>query len=314
MRLRLYRGKWAVVWRDGGTTRRRSLHTADRELAERRFRDVKIERPGETVADSMAVYLAEKRLTARSFHSMETAWRALASTFGHLRPDQVTRDLCRSYASKRKRGGVSDGTIIKDLGVLKSALRWAKPNSGATFAMPAAPPPRERHLTREEFDRLLSGAALPHVRLFLLLALSTAGRASAVLDLTWDRVDFQRGAVRLSKGEKGRKGRATVPMTERLRKALLEAYAARESDFVVEWGGRQVKSVKRAFASAAKMAGVSDISPHVLRHSAAVWMAEAGRPMEEIAQFLGHTDPRVTFRVYARFSPDHLRKAAAALE
>jgi integrase len=51
----------------------------------------------------------------------------------------------------------------------------------------------------------------------------------------------------------------------------------------------------------------------VLRHTAAVWMAEAGIPMAEIAQYLGHSDDRITSRVYARYGPDHLRKAAAAI-
>jgi hypothetical protein len=37
-------------------------------------------------------------------------------------------------------------------------------------------------------------------------------------------------------------------------------------------------------------------------------------PMEESAQFLGHSDVNVTCKVYARFSPDYLRKAAASLE
>jgi hypothetical protein len=43
-------------------------------------------------------------------------------------------------------------------------------------------------------------------------------------------------------------------------------------------------------------------------------MAEAGIPMEEIAQYLGHGDVEVTRRVYARFSLDYLRGAATALE
>jgi integrase len=50
-----------------------------------------------------------------------------------------------------------------------------------------------------------------------------------------------------------------------------------------------------------------------MRHTAAVWMAEAGVPMPVIAQYLGHTDSRITERVYARFSPDYLRGAADAL-
>jgi hypothetical protein len=43
-------------------------------------------------------------------------------------------------------------------------------------------------------------------------------------------------------------------------------------------------------------------------------MAEAGTPMAEIAQFLGHSSEAVTFSVYARFSPTYLKRAAAVLE
>lgn len=55
-------------------------------------------------------------------------------------------------------------------------------------------------------------------------------------------------------------------------------------------------------------------TPHMFRHSAAVWMAEDRTPMEEIAAYLGHSDTRITSRVYARFSPDYLRRAAKALD
>jgi integrase len=43
-------------------------------------------------------------------------------------------------------------------------------------------------------------------------------------------------------------------------------------------------------------------------------MAEDGRSMEEIQQFLGHSDINVTRKIYARFSPSYLKDAAAALE
>jgi integrase len=61
-------------------------------------------------------------------------------------------------------------------------------------------------------------------------------------------------------------------------------------------------------------AGLQEVPPHVLRHTAAVWMAEAGSSMVEIAQYLGHSDSRITQKVYARFSPTFLRRSSAALE
>jgi integrase len=314
MRLKLYRGKWAAIWSEGGKTKRVSLRTSDRGTAERRLRD-QLKRPvGDTVGEIVASYLEEKKGQARSHDAMRFSWQAAKPMFGHLRPDQITRKLCRDYATQRRKRGISNGTIIRDLGMVRAALNWAKKGGSADFELPHAPPPRERYLSREEYDRLLGACKMAHIELFVILALATAGRASAVLELTWDRIDFDRGQIRLAKGEGNRKGRATVPMTDRARAALLRAFEARTTENVIEWAGGPVKSVKRAFREICERAGLKDVTPHVLRHTAAVWMVEAGNSIDEVAQFLGHTDSRITYRVYGRFSPDYLRKAARALE
>lgn len=314
MRLQLYRGKWSATGRINGKQWRRSLGTKDRAIAERRFQDLKVERPGETNADFVALYLAEKlKQTAASLPAMQFAWKALAPTFANLRPDQITRLLCQSYAIKRRLSGVADGTVIKELGVLKAALGWANVAGEAVFEMPPAPQARDRYITLEEFNRLVDACELPHIKLFALLAWYTAGRASAIFELTWDRVDFERGQIKLSKGAGRQKGRATVPIADRLRTALMAAVEARTGDFVVEWAGHPVKGVARAFGAACVRAGLEDVSPHVLRHSAAVRMVENGVDLAKVGQYLGHTDLKVTYRVYARFTPGHLMGAAAAL-
>ncbi len=313
MRAQLYRGWYYAVWTEGGCTRRRALRTQDRETAARLLIDLQRPPAGDTVAAIMTAYLADRAQKA-SHRRMLEAWRPLQPRFGHLRPDQVDRPLCRAYAAERRRQGCGDGTIGKELSVLRAALRWADPRTSAVIEMPPAPPPRDRHVSREEFRRLLDGAADFHIQLFLVLAISTGGRKEAILDLTWDRIDFARRLIRLGNGERRAKGRATVPMTPQAQEWLERARAAATCESVIEWGGRQVKAVRKGFASAARKAGLPDVTPHVLRHSAAVWMAEAGRPMSEIAQYLGHSDSRVTERVYARYSPDYLRQAAAALE
>lgn len=56
------------------------------------------------------------------------------------------------------------------------------------------------------------------------------------------------------------------------------------------------------------------VSPHVLRHSSAVHLAESGKSMSEIANYLGHDDETLTARVYARFGPEHLRGSADVLD
>jgi integrase len=147
------------------------------------------------------------------------------------------------------------------------------------------------------------------------LAYRTGGRTSAILDLTWDRVDFEHGVIRLGLGDRPGKGRATVPMVEDTAETLREVRRCVRSNHVIQFRGVPVGSIKKAFKRAVTRANLpQDTSPHILRHSAAVHMAESGVPMEEIGQYLGHNDARTTYRIYARFSPSYLRRAAAVLE
>jgi integrase len=312
MRFKLYRGWWYAVWRDNGQTQRRALRTQDRDEAARALADLQrgLSGPLDTVAGIFAAYLADKG-TERA----RWAWKRLEPHFAALRPDQITRQTCRAFSAARQKDGAGAGTVHTELTFLRAALTWhRKDMAGALIELPSKPPPKSRHLTRPEYLRLLEAAKTPHVRLFIILALATAGRMTAILELTWDRVDFDRGVIALGEGELRRKGRATVPMTDRARAALMEAAKARTSRYVIEYGGEKVGKIRKAFAAAADAAGLAWVTPHVLRHTAAVWMAEAGTPMPEIAQYLGHSDERTTFRIYARYSPQHLRRAAGALE
>lgn len=315
VRLKLYRGKWYAVWIDRGATKRAALRTSDRAVAERNLAAFLAanEAPRETVADIMKAYLADRE--GRPSHSRaQDAWKRLQPTFGHLRPADIGRAVCREYAAIRGRR-VKPGTIIKELSVLRAALRWHDKNTPAIIEMPRHPPPRDRYLTREEYRALRDAAPTPHIQMFIIAAYATAGRAGAVLELTWDRVDFRRGLVQLAtEDEHGNKGRALVPMNDSLRAALERAKAAALTEFVIEYAGRRVRSIRKGFQTACARAGLKGVTPHVLRHTAAVHLAEGGRPMSEIAQYLGHRDSRTTERVYARYSPDHLRRAASVLE
>jgi integrase len=82
---------------------------------------------------------------------------------------------------------------------------------------------------------------------------------------------------------------------------------------VVEFAGRAVASVKHGVRDAAARAGLPGITPHVFRHTAATWMAQARVPLWEIAGMLGHTNPRMLEETYGHHHPDHLANAAKAL-
>ncbi len=158
-----------------------------------------------TVRMILAGYIEDRRPRVRSIASIEYASAALVSYLGELKPEHLTRQVCRKYADQRREEGprtpsrkskkpLSNGTIIREIVTLRAALRWAVTEKWISeppqIEAPPAPPARERWLTRDEAKRLLAEAKTPHVHLFILIGLYTGARTGAILDLTWDRVDF----------------------------------------------------------------------------------------------------------------------------
>lgn len=315
-------GRFVVTWSDGGKRRRFRLHAATVSEAHAEARTLLLAADtarleGLTVAYLWAAYRDDK--AGRSIaESMTHTGKSVLPWFGHFLPAQITTADCRAYVADRRAAGRQDGTIWSQLGHLRNVLSWAVKRGlierAPHIERPSQPAPKERWLSRDEIDRLLAAEAEPHVRLAILLMLTTAARLGAALELTWARVDLERGWIDLRTGEGRRKGRAVVPINGTLRAALTSAREAALSDHVIEWAGGPVKSIKRGFARAVKDARLDDVTPHVLRHSAAVHMAAAGVSMSKIAQYLGHTSTEVTERVYARFAPDHMRDAAEVLD
>lgn len=317
-RIKLYRGKYAAVRSIGGQTERFSLRTADLEQAKRTLADHVAKPVGETVRELVEAYIADKKNTAIRWKDLEGSWKQAEPTFGHLMPHQITRDLCRSYRDERYEKGRKPATVRKELEVVRAAVNFHKKGADAVFELPPQPLPKERYLTRDEARALLKAARrFSHVRAFIALSLATGARQSALLELTWNRVDFRRGTISLALNDvldETRKRRATVPMTRRARRYLRVLHAARTCDHVIEWGGRRVLSVKKGFAAAAGRSGLEGITPHILRHTAASWMAERGVPIFNIAKYLGHSDSRITEKRYAKLQPDYLKDAAEALD
>lgn len=309
MRLVKHRKYWAVRLEDG---RRLSLRTTDVREAEQRLEDLRrdAERTKDTIEQVVEAYLKEKR-EKPSINGMKDAWKAAKPFFGNIRPDQISRKMCKEYAVKRK---VAAGTIRKELGIIRQALRWYDPKTIPDIQLPSAPPPKERFLTKEEARRLEDACQTPHLKLFVQLALKTAARRGALLELTWQQIDFKRAEITLSKGVRTSKGRATVPIHETLLEALRIAKNDSLSPYVINYGGQKLRSINKAFREACLRAGLEGVTPHTLRHTAATWMVQAGRPMHDVAAYLGHTNIQTTYRTYSKFTAEHLRKSAEALE
>lgn len=313
-----YRRGWAISWLDdAGKRHRQQLAAADEPSAraEARARWQQGQTGTLTVERIVGGYL-QNRIDAgiATPQRQASAWKAMKPYWAAVLPALIDDAMCKAYAASRP---VGPATLRYELGMLGVALRWAKtakliPDAPVIWR-PAAPERVNRALTRPEFRTFLEHVKAPHARLYMTLGLATCARPSALLEITWDRVDFDRGTIDLNPAGRlqNKKRRPVVPIAVYLRGPLLEAYAARRTDHVIERGGKAVANIKKAFSAASKRSGVH-ATAYTLRHTGAVWRAEDGIEMPELAQLMGHDNSITTEKHYARYTPTYLRKAANA--
>jgi integrase len=244
------------------------------------------------------------------------AWVAASPYWQGLTVAVIDPETSSAYLCWRNR---STNTVRIELNCIRCAIAWGVVNkyieTAPKIVVPAPPLSSVGHITKEQFRQFLTGCASPHIALFAMLAVSTGGRKSAILQTKWEQVDLDRGILDLNpRGRvQNRKHRATVGLNEQIIAKLRAAKEVAQSDYIIEQNGQPLQDIKKGVAAASARSDVA-VHPHMFRHSAAVWMAEAKVPMGEIAAFLGHKDINVTVQVYARYNPDYLRGAAKSLE
>jgi integrase len=212
---------------------------------------------------------------------------------------------------------LSAGTVRRELTVLRAAINSAHREGRLTrpvaVELPEAPPARERFLTGDEAAGLLRAAraepkARLHLPLFILIGLYTGRRKEALLSLRWPNVDVRQGGLidfRRHGQAETRKRRGRVQVARRLMVHLRNA-RKRGTDLghVINIDGGPVGDIKRSFQSACLAAGLTDVTPHTLRHTCATWLMQAGVDKWKAAGYLAMSLDTLE-RVYGHHHPDH---------
>ncbi|MGH3192930.1 MAG: tyrosine-type recombinase/integrase [Streptosporangiaceae bacterium] len=189
--------------------------------------------------------------------------------------------------------------------------------------------PAVRHLTVDQTRRLLAApdrTARQGRRDATLLATlyDTGARVSELAGLTVRDIRLQRPAIASLTG-KGRKTRH-VPL-DASAVTLLAAYLKEHrldepghDDHPVFYGQHRARLSRGGIAWIIRkyqaqtndpLLAAASISPHILRHSKAMHLYEAGVPLPYIRDILGHVDLSTT-EIYARASTEAKRKALEA--
>jgi site-specific recombinase XerD len=157
-------------------------------------------------------------------------------------------------------------------------------------------PRREKRLpvvlSREELRKFLAAVTSLKHHSFLTLLYATGLRLSEGLALLPSDIDSQRGLIRVEQG-KGKKDRY-VPLSTTLLEILRRHWrATRPENYLFEGRTRgkpmSPGSVRRVCRLSMLSAGLSKaVAPHLLRHSFATHLLEAGSDLRSIQLLLGH--------------------------
>ena len=187
-------------------------------------------------------------------------------------------------------------------------------------------------LSTEEINRLLA-AADQRWRVLLQTAIFTGLRSGELLGLRWCDVDLDAGVIR-TRYQLGRDGERADLKTEAARRdvhlAPTLAKTLREHKLATPWsapgdpvfaaatGGvlDRRNMTRRGVESAAKRAGLTGVSMHVLRHTFASLLIAGGCNVKYAQQQLGHTSAAMTLDTYAVLfdQAGQAEKATAAME
>lgn len=210
--------------------------------------------------------------------------------------DITNADVARYIA--RRRAKVSDSTVNRELTTLRAMLNYARdswdqeiPRIKWSAHWRKEPPPRDRFLSREEYQNLLA-AAHPDLRPIIIFAVATGLRRTNILHLKWADVDLSARLVRVV--IKGNKRHLVELRGDAF--TVLAAMKKRQGDVFDRTGFRA------RWDKAVREAGLTDFRFHDLRHTFASWARIAGADLIDIKEALGHSDISVTTR-YAHVKP-----------
>jgi integrase len=250
--------------------------------------------------------------------------RALASptrTAQGKRAPAATRSRAQAHAVQARAEHGEDGeaaTLPEASTAAYSLARWDAATLLAASSIPSStfvspnPPPSD--------SRGTSTGALQHrvYRAIAMVLYGTGLRIDEALSLEVSDIDGARGVLRVrhGKGNRAREAKLAPVLLQWLREYWDRERPARPYLFTSRRTGRPPTqdAVRDAFAAAAEQAGISKpVTPHVLRHSYATHLLDAGTDVRVIQVLLGHRSLHTTMR-YTRVSTAVMQKTPSPLE
>lgn len=277
------------------------------------------------IAAALALYAEEHAVGTADPARIGYAIDALLEFWADKCVGDITGELCRQYVKKSQK---APDTIRRELGTLRAALNHCVEERHLSFAPPVILPeksePLDRWCTRDEIAALLRAARANdksrHLARFILIAVYTGTRKSAILNLGWrpspnaGHIDVERGILyRSGTGERRTKKRREAAKLPRQLLAHARRWKKNSPHWVVDYQGKRVGDIKTAWKRVRDDAGLQDVTPHTLKHTAITWAMQRGADLSHVSSYFS-TSLETIQRVYYHHHPDHQGSAVSAME
>ncbi len=219
----------------------------------------------------------------RTVRSYRECLARLSDSFSGKQLSEITPWLIEKHKQVRKEAG-APVRANRELAVLKTLFNRCREwgffggeNPVRTVKFFKEPKQRLRFLEYEEEDMLLQESP-DHLRGIIVLGTSTGLRIRAeALTLRWEDVDLRRRLITVQAAFAKSGETRTLPINAEAREVLERLAAHPNGDYVFSQpNGQPYRSIRTAFLSACKRAGLREVTLHTLRHTWATRMASAG--------------------------------------
>jgi integrase len=218
--------------------------------------------------DLVRLFVIDRR-NKRGIKSIKDAKKRVKAlrknSFKHKRITDITTSAINSYISKRKRQGIANGTVNRELAALKRMFNLGAEHTPPivnrnlipTIGMLEENNVKQGFIDSEGYLKLLQ--LLPaYMRSPVMFAYHTGWRKEEIMGLVWGRVDLKEGAIRLNPDE-AKERAAKLLYLEPSLVDLLHKQNLRRSlgcDYVFHNNGRKIKDLRFIWNKACREAGL----------------------------------------------------------
>lgn len=279
--------------------------------------DHRTELPAITIekVDAFIRYLNSKRYSKNTIKTYKEALLTFLNFYKEKLPSDITSDdviiFNNDYILERKLSASYQNQIVNAIKLFFTKIENTKVDVNLIHR-PKKYNPLPKVLAMEEVASIINALQNSKHKCMISLIYAAGLRRSELLNLKIADIDSKRMQILISKA-KGAKDRI-VPLSETGLLLLREYYRTYKPKLYLFEGWNENQYSERSLALVLKLAGIKKpVNLHMLRHSYATHLLEAGTDLRYIQELLGHKSSKTT-EIYTHVSQKSLSKIISPLD